>query len=71
MAQLPASYPSIPYLGAIPGGLYHGLMIRINGEMNHHDRFVFKDYFTKTMTDVKWLRNCELCVLNWGESYAK
>jgi len=39
MAQLPASYPNIPYLGLIPGGLRHGLMIRVTGEMLHHDRF--------------------------------
>lgn len=50
MAQLPASYPSIPYLGAIPGGLYHGLMIRINGEMNHHDRFVCNKCKTNKQT---------------------
>lgn len=30
---------NLPYLGAISGGLHHGLMIRITGEMLHHDRF--------------------------------
>lgn len=31
----------IPYLASIPGGLQHGRMIRINGRMLEHDRFVF------------------------------
>ncbi|XP_055311637.1 galectin-9-like [Sitodiplosis mosellana] len=39
MAQLPASHPHIPYLGLIPGGFHHGLMIRVTGEMLYHDRF--------------------------------
>ncbi|XP_031634690.1 galectin-9B-like [Contarinia nasturtii] len=39
MATLPAFNPKIPYLGLIPSGLHHGLMIRINGEMLRHDRF--------------------------------
>lgn len=35
MATLPAYNPVTPHLALIPGGLRHGLMIRIKGQMNH------------------------------------
>jgi len=40
MATLPVYNPLIPYLALIPGGLRHGVMIRIKGQMTaHHNRF--------------------------------
>uniref|UniRef100_A0A0K8TRL3 Galectin n=1 Tax=Tabanus bromius TaxID=304241 RepID=A0A0K8TRL3_TABBR len=41
MAAIPVHNPTVPFLGTIPGGFRHGLMIRVKGHMHSMaDRFV-------------------------------